>query len=84
MSKLDKLIARFLCEPPPKDFSWDELVKVMRSYGYRELEGKGSRKKFVNSVNHKILLHKRHPDSTLLDYQIEDVKHGLRQEGHIK
>ncbi|WP_376779520.1 type II toxin-antitoxin system HicA family toxin [Stutzerimonas nitrititolerans] len=83
MSKLDKLIARFLSEPAPKDFSWEDLVKLMKSYGYRELEGKGSRKKFVNRVNHKILLHKRHPDSTLLDYQIEDVKDALRQEGHI-
>jgi len=81
VTKIDKLIERLLKDPSPKDFSWEELVKVMRSFGYREMEGSGSRKKFINDQKHKILLHKRHPDSTLLEYQIEDVKDALKSLG---
>jgi hypothetical protein len=50
MSKVEKLIERLKARP--KDFTWDEAVKVLKHFGYEQLaQGKtgGSRRKFVNS-----------------------------------
>lgn len=84
MSKIQKLIDEFTRRPPPKDFGWNDLVRLLNHFGYEEIEGSGSRKKFVGGLGHKILLHKRHPDSTLLDYQIELVIDALLSQGHLK
>lgn len=84
MSRLQKLIDDFTRKPSPKDFAWADVVKILKSFGYAEIEGTGSRKKFVSHSKHKILLHKRHPDSTLLDYQIELVVEALTSQGHLK
>jgi len=84
MSKIQKLIEDFTRKPPPKDFAWEEVVKILRYFGYDQLEGSGSRKKFVDGSNRKILLHKRHPDSTLLEYQIVLVVEALTLHGHLK
>jgi hypothetical protein len=84
MSRLQKLRDDFNRRPPPKDFSWEDLVRLLRSYGYSEHEGSGSRKRFVSATKHKISLHKRHPDDTLLEYQIELVKEALISQGHMK
>lgn len=84
MSRIDKLIETFTSKPAPKDFSWGDLVKLLKAFGYSEHEGSGSRKRFMNGSGQKILLHKRHPDSTLLGYQIEQVIEALKQEGHLK
>lgn len=68
----------------PKDFSWNELVNALSKLGYKEIERRGSRKCFIHSDSkHKILLHKRHPDSTLLEYQIKEVLTSLKAQGHI-
>ena len=83
MSRLQKLRDDFSRKPPPKDFSWDDLVRLLKGYGYTEHEGSGSRKRFVSRTQHKISLHKRHPDSTLLEYQIELVKEALISQGHM-
>lgn len=85
MSQIEKLVAKLTKTPWPRDFSWAELQKVMKSFGYKELEGAGSRKKFVNlTTRHKIFLHKRHPDSTLIGAQISDVVESLRTQGYLK
>lgn len=84
MSRIQKLIDEFTRRPSPKDFPWDDVVKILRHFGYSEIEGAGSRKKFIHTGKHKILLHKRHPDSTLLAYQIEAVIEALTAQGHLK
>lgn len=84
MSQIDKLIAKLTKTPPPKDFAWKQLQKVMKHFGYTELEGAGSRVKFVNTeTKHKVFLHKRHPDSTLIGPQIEDVVESLHSQGYL-
>ncbi|MCJ2375150.1 MULTISPECIES: type II toxin-antitoxin system HicA family toxin [Pseudomonas] len=83
MSKIRKLIDDFTRTPSPKDFAWNDAVKILEHFGYKEFEGAGSRKKFIDSKNRKILLHKRHPDSTLLGYQIELVVETLTLHGHF-
>lgn len=85
MSQIDKLIAKLTKVPSSKDFSWLQLQKVMKHFGYKELEGDGSRKKFVHpETKHKVLLHKRHPDSTLIGPQIEDIVESLKSQGYLK
>ncbi len=82
MGSYERLLARL--QAKPKDFSWAELQKVMSHEGYGELTGSGSRRKFYNSKTGRMVnLHKRHPDDTLLAYQINEVLKFFRQEGVI-
>jgi len=82
MSKKRKLLTRL--QSRPRDFSWAELQVLMRHLGYMELSGSGSRRKFINITTKRIIsLHKRHPDDTLLDYQVKDILGFLQQEGEL-
>lgn len=82
MSRIEKIITKFWRTPSPKDLSWEEFVKVCAYYGFIPLERKsgrkrsgGSSRKFFHEATGRILhLHKRHPDPTLLVYQIEDAR----------
>lgn len=80
MSQIDKLKAR-LCSKP-KDFTWDELIKILVAEGFEELKtGKtgGSRRKFYNEQTKEILdLHKPHPGNILKRYQLDDVIEKLK------
>lgn len=85
MSKLDKLITRFLTRP--KDLSWDELVSVLGYYGYTEIPaGKtgGSRRKFSDADKVIISLHKPHPTPIVKSYVIEQVLDHLKEKGKLK
>lgn len=80
MSVIDKLIRRLLSRP--KDFKYEELVKILEHFGYEEVKkGKtaGSRRAFIHqTTNHIIRLHKPHPGSILkmyiIDYFIEELE----------
>jgi predicted RNA binding protein YcfA (HicA-like mRNA interferase family) len=85
MSKKDKLIERFLLVP--KDFTWEELVKVLSSYGYTELgTGKtgGSRRRFADVNKNVLTLHKPHPSNVVKQYAIRQVIEDLKEKGKIK
>jgi len=75
MSKDEKLIKRLLLKP--KDFSYNELRKILTNLGYEESQsGKtsGSRVAFIDkNSNHIIRLHKPHPNNELKQYQIEQI-----------
>jgi len=75
MSKEEKLIKRLLSKP--KDFTYNELRKILINLGYEESQsGKtsGSRVAFIDrSVNHIIRLHKPHPNNELKQYQIQQI-----------
>ena len=78
MSKKEKLVARFLSQP--KDFHYDEMVKLLGYCACEEMkEGKtsGSRVKFENSESVVILLHKPHPSGIMKTYQLKQVKETL-------
>jgi len=80
MSRSDKLVMRFLsC---PNDFTYSELKILLSSFGYKEIQGAGSRVCFARS-NHKIKLHKPHPGNILKRYQIDLVTKELRDTGLI-
>ena len=75
MSKKEKLIKRLLSKP--KDFTYNELRRLLAFLGYFENNGgktSGSRVSFYNSkTNHIIRLHKPHPGNELKQYQIEQL-----------
>jgi hypothetical protein len=85
MSKDEKLLSRLLAKP--KDFSYEELCKVLRHLGYSERQsGKtsGSRVAFINEkTKHIIRLHKPHPTNVLKQYQIEQLIEELNARGII-
>lgn len=82
MSRRDKLIARL--KGRPKDFTWEELVRLLAGLGYTEARaGKtgGSRRRFVHPTAPMIALHKPHPGNIVKMYLIDDVLRLLREEG---
>ena len=84
MSQQDKLMDRFLRKP--KDFTWDEFARLMKSLGFQETApGKtgGSRRRFVSDDHGPISLHKPHPGNELKGYQISQVITFLKVHGII-
>jgi len=76
MSKAEKLLKRFLSKP--KDFTYDELKRLLRLFGYEETKtGKTSGSRVAR-------LHKPHPNPELKHYQINDIEEELRKMGVIK
>ncbi len=83
MSNDQKLILRLLSRP--KNFTYNELCRVLNSLGYEESQsGKtsGSRVAFIDkSIRHIIRLHKQQPGNELKQYQIEQVLEELKSRG---
>jgi hypothetical protein len=81
MSSHEKLFERFLSFP--KDFTWDELNRLLKKYGYyQNNKGKtsGSRVKFEKDDSNIYLdLHKPHPKKILKPYQMIDVLDFLKR-----
>ncbi|MDR1119353.1 MAG: type II toxin-antitoxin system HicA family toxin [Dysgonamonadaceae bacterium] len=72
----------------PKDFTWEELKRLVGKYGYHQNnKGKtsGSRVKFEKDDSDICLdLHKPHPKNILKPYQILDVLEFLGRIGVIR
>jgi len=85
MSKEEKLIQKFFSRP--KNFTYDELRKMLKGLGYQESsQGKtsGSRVAFYNEDSkHIIRLHKPHPGNELKMYQIDLIREELEGRGLI-
>lgn len=78
MGRKEKLRARL--ESLPKDFTWDELMTVLRSCGFETINGSGSRYKFVHITTRKILsFHKPHPGNIVKEYILKDVVEALSE-----
>ncbi|MDH4219587.1 MAG: type II toxin-antitoxin system HicA family toxin [Candidatus Aminicenantes bacterium] len=81
MTKQEKLLKRFLSKP--RDFTFTELRKLLRGFGYKEIRsGKtsGSRVVFFNeSLRHIIRLHKPHPRNILKRYQLDFIEDELKK-----
>ncbi len=84
MGKKEKLTDRFLSKP--SDFTWDELVSFLSSFGYVETnKGKtgGSRRKFIDDQGNIISLHKPHPSKIVKKYVLLIVASHLKEKGKI-
>ncbi len=85
MSRHEKLVARLLTVP--KDFTWEELIKVLNSFEYEEVKGGktgGSRRRFADEKKNIITLHKPHPGNIVKSYALREVIAELKAKGHIK
>jgi len=85
MSRQEKLIERLLTVP--RDFTWEELIKVLAFFGYEEFTGGktgGSRRKFVDVHKNIIALHKPHPSNIVKQYAIREVITHLKEKDHLK
>lgn len=81
MSRKEKLISRL--QSRPKDFTWDELQRLLEGLGYemvRQGKTSGSRRRFIHSTAATIALHKPHPGKIMKMYAIDDVLGVLKQE----
>lgn len=80
MSKIEKDIERL--KSRPKDFTYDELKKVLNYFGfYEDNKGRtsGSKVGFVNKdIGVRLDLHKPHPSNVLKTYQINSVLKDLK------
>ena len=85
MGKSDKLLKRL--SNNPKDFTFDELEKLLASLGYQLSNSgrtSGSAVRFVNRrTNHIIRIHKPHPSPILKQYIVKFIINELKQEGYI-
>ncbi len=84
MSKIEKLLSRFLNSPI--DFTWEELKKILAHFGYHEMPtgiSSGSQRKFLDKEKNIISLHKPHPKNILKRYVIKLVTEHLIQHGKI-
>jgi hypothetical protein len=84
MGRRDKLVARLKARP--KDFTWDELVRLLEGLGYAEAAtGRtgGSRRRFIHATAPVIALHKPHPGNIVRMYVVDDVLRILTEEGLI-
>ncbi len=82
MTKFEKLTSRFLTQP--KDFTYNELKRMLSGFGYIELQGSDSRVVFFNEkLKHGIKLHRPHPGNILKTYQIDLVLNELKSNNLI-
>ena len=85
MSRIEKLKARLRLKP--KDFTYAELVTLLKSFGYMEWKGGktgGSRRAFIHSTTrHVIHLHKPHPGNELRMYQVLEIIDELTKNGYL-
>ncbi len=80
MSKFKKALERL--KSRPKDFTWSELQNVMSHFGYHEIAGGGSRRKFINmKTKVSISLHEPHPRPEIKTYALDIVIEHLKDEG---
>ena len=85
MSQLEKAINRIkMC---PKDYTYDEARALLRRLGFEESnKGRtsGSRVRFFRKSDGRMIdLHKPHPQSTMKEYSVRDLKTFLESIGDI-
>ena len=79
MGTKEKLIQRF--KTIPSDFTFDELERLLSTYGFeRSNKGKtsGSRVVFKNQSGTPIMLHKPHPGNIVKTYALRQVMDELK------
>ncbi len=85
VSKADKLLRRFLSKP--KDFSFEELRKLLKAFGYEEAKAgrtSGSRVTFYNSeLDDMIKFHRPHPSQVMKQCYLREIEQQLRDKGVI-
>lgn len=82
MSKIDKSIDEL--REIPNDFRWSELVKIMTHYGFKQLQGSGSRVKFYHSEKDSLVhLHAPHGADFVNQCSLKDLVTKLTNDGFL-
>jgi len=81
MSKKEKQLRKLFATPPPKDFTWNELLTVMRGAGFVESCNGGSHYTFEHTNGYRTIMSKTHPDGILKQYQVKAAKEALSTVG---
>jgi hypothetical protein len=80
MSIHEKLIQKLLTNP--KNFTYEELVSLLKGFGYIEEDrgrSSGSAVMFYNkALNDKIMMHKPHPQKELKKYVVDLIIEKLK------
>ncbi|MCR1815304.1 type II toxin-antitoxin system HicA family toxin [Aliarcobacter butzleri] len=80
MSKKDKLLIKFLENPPRKDLTFKELNTLLLSLGFIKIEGAGSAVKFYNEKKDLLInLHKPQPSDILKVYLVKQIQDKLQE-----
>jgi hypothetical protein len=80
MGKKENLLARLHAKP--SDFKWSEVKTLLCGYGFKEIQGSGSRVKFYNAEHSsQINLHKPHGSDPVKKYVVRDLIEGLDKIG---
>ena len=80
MSKKDKLLIKFLENPPRKDLTFKELSTLLLSLNFEKIEGAGSAVKFYNKDKDLLInLHKPHPSDILKVYLVKQIQSKLKE-----
>lgn len=85
MGTKEKLIERFKMQPT--DFTFDELEKLLKIFGYEKSnKGKtsGSRVVYKNVDKRPIMIHKPHPGNVIKGYAMKQIYMDLKESGFIK
>ena len=86
VSRAGKLLQRFL--RTPKDFSYDELTRLLNSLGYvAASSGRsgGARVAFINRDTRDVIrLHRPHPANIMKRYQLELIAEHLEEKGYLR
>jgi predicted RNA binding protein YcfA (HicA-like mRNA interferase family) len=84
LTRHDKLVQRL--KGRPSDFTWDEVVRLLRGLGYKEVRAgrtAGSRRRFARPSGAVITLHKPHPGNKVKGYVVDRLITLLSEEGLI-
>ena len=73
MSTKDKLIERF--ERQPKDFTWQELVRLFGKFGYSgNNKGKTSDSRVIfETEDETYIVHRPHPQNIIKEYAMKQI-----------
>lgn len=81
VSKKLKLLNKLRAVPIPRDFSWNDLLTVMRSAGFKEECDGGSHYSFEHTSGFRMTMSKTHPSGILKVYQVRAAIDALDQVG---
>lgn len=81
MSKKEKQLKKLFSTPSPKDFTWSELLSVMRGADFVESCNGGSHYTFEHTNGYRIRMSKTHPAGILKQYQVNAAKEALNTVG---
>lgn len=79
MSRKEKAYARLKKKPPPKDFTWDELLAITRRADFTESCDGGSHYTFQHKSGFTFSASKTHPSGLLKKYQIDAAIEALEK-----